>query len=518
MQAYMKNSTRGGTRLLISLGLLIGFFSFFSFPVFFALCLSFCAVLSFRRYSATPDEKRFITYVCTLAILLRVLVSLFILIYGRLTETGSDIFGDAMSYEGVGVYIKELVSGSSFKGALWGDNLAAVKWLRQAWKGIDASLGNIYTIPSISYWYAFLHMLWGESFLAPKILNGLLWVMGSFWLYLFFRERFTPQGARLGLCIMLFLPSSVVFSSSGLKDSMFFFLIIAVIFASHKLGSLKYGLPIVFSIFFIPLAINLIAPFNINKISFIIFCLFFLSIAMLSLGRSNVLSLGLSICCGSLFLSTLREYIHLFILLFGLVIACIDRINLKKTIPLIVASVLILIIPNRIKIYERLNSEIKKRFSESVLQNYNTAIGNTAYYVYPEKFYSNTKNSENITIPEFLFSYLNGIRYVILEPAPWTFRGFFTSAIFPETLLMYFLLPFIILGAVVAARINPRAAFITFSFLGIITSLLAFGQGNMGTLVRIRYMVTSWYFMIGAIGLGACLPRIFKNKYRRGIH
>jgi hypothetical protein len=561
----MQNLFKSKTPLLIFFGTLIGIFTIFSLPTVIVLGLSVYVIYTCRKHAITPEEKKFITYACSLAIALRIALSFFNLGYGLFSGMGSDIFGDAMSYEGVGAYIKELVTGIPLRGGIWGDNLACVLWLRKIWQVVNSDLGGGYTIPGVAYWYGYFNILWGLSFLAPKILNGLMWVIGSFWIYLFFRERFTPHpechgyeavdewhsggipprgqktenkgatGARLAdaaakrvnpwgstmawtkfaLLPALFLPSSLIFSSSGLKDSLVFLFISAIIFSSHTLERSNHRGYAAFTLLITPLLDKLLTYFGTAASSFFLISVFVISIIIVTWNNRCWLFWGFLIITGGLLLPTLRPYVHFFVLSFGLSIL-VRKVNFKKifigVFLISVFSSIILGVGIWDNLLTRFKTELRNRISESVLQSYNTAYGNSAYHIFPEKFYVNIETRDTITYPEIFLSYLNGLRYVFLEPTPFTFKEKISVAMFPETCFMWFFTPFIILGIITILRINTQAAIMTILFLLIVTSLLALGQGNMGTLIRTRYMIMPWYFMIGILGLNAAYSWIFKSK------
>lgn len=511
----MHNLFKSKTLFLIFFGILIGIFAIFSLATLIVLGLSVYLIYACRRHAITPEEKKFITYACSLAIVLRIALSSFNLGYGIFSGMGSDIFGDAMSYEGVGAYIKELVTGIPIRSGIWGDNLACFLWLRKIWQVVNSNLGGLYTIPGVAYWYGYFNILWGLSFLAPKILNGLMWVIGSFWIYLFFRERFTKAWTKFALLPALFLPSSLIFSSSGLKDSLVFLFISAIIFSSHVLERSNHRGYAALALLITPLLNKNLTYFGTAASSFFLISVFIISIMIVTWNNRCWLFWGFLIITGGLLLPTLRPYVHFFVLLFGLSLL-VRKINFKKIfIGVFIISVFSSIVLGAgiwDNLFTRFKTELRYKISESVLQSYNTAYGNTAYHIYPEKFYVNIETRDTITYPEVFLSYLNGLRYVFLEPAPLTFKEKISVAMFPETCLMWFFSPFIILGNIVMLRINRQAAIVTILFLLIVTSLLALGQGNMGTLIRIRHMIMPWYFMIGILGLNAACSWIFKSK------
>lgn len=501
-------------------GALIGILAVFSLPTILVLTLSIYVIYKCRAHCVSLEEKKFVVCALTLALAVRIAISVFILTYGRYSGVGSDIFGDAMTYEGVGAYIKELASGVPTKASIWGDNFITVNWLRKFGDIINnSSISGIYSVPIVSHWYGYLNTLWGLSFLAPKILNGLLWIIGAFWLYVFFQERFTIKGDKLGLIITLFLPSSLIFSSSGLKDSLLFFLIVAIIFSSHKLerlGRRRYG---IFTLLITALLDRFSSYISISRVSFFLISIFIISFMMVIYNNRHWLSWATLIISSGILLPAIRPYVHSFVLMFAFFIL-LSKVNLKKIVFFIILAAILgsLVFKGGglLELHSRLNAQIRDKISESVLQSYNTAYGNTAYHIYPEKYYANIKARDKITFSEVAIAYLNGLRYVFLEPTILSFNSSIAMPMLQEALFMWFFTPFIILGSIIILRINTKTASFTLLFLFIIATLLVLGQGNIGTLIRTRCMIMPWYFMIGALGLNAAYSYLFKLKSKAG--
>lgn len=503
-------------KLLVFLGLLLGAFSVFLFPTFIVLCLCFLIIFMFRNNALTQKEKKFISYACILAMGIHITVSLILFVLGHYVGLGSDAIGDARTYEAVGAYIKELATGIPITGGLWDGNLVIVEWLRKTWRGIDALLGGLYTIPFISYWYAYCYTLLGLDYLAFKILNGLLWIISAFWLYLFFRERFTERGIKFGLIAILFLPSGLIFSSSGLKDSFLFFLMMTIIYSVHTLERNKHNRYAMFILLVTPILYKLFNFLGIPAISFYLISLFIISFIIAILYRNLWISWGLLIIIGYSLLDPLRNYASLLTLIFGFSILLSSKINFKKIISLLpvvaIFALAIFALGFQHRIYSRIKIETRKIIAMTVLQSYNTSYAKTPFHIFPEKYYADINSRYSITFPEVLVSYLNGLRYVFLEPTPWAFKHLPTLAMFPETLFMWFLIPFMILGCIIIFRINTRMAIATSLYLFTTTLILALGQGNMGTLARTRWMIMPFYFMLGGIGLSAAYSYFLSQR------
>ncbi len=506
------------TAAFICIGALAGVFTIFSFPALIAVGLSICVVQNCRKYAQDDSEKKFITYVCIAAIGIRIFISACILAYGKYSGAGSDVFGDALSYEGVGAYIMELIRGVPIEKGIWGDNLLAVIWLRKIWDVFSSNAAGTYTIPYVSYWYGYLDSLWGLSYLAPKILNGLFWIMGLFWLYIFFRERFINANLKWGLMIGLFLPSLLIFSSSGLKDSLLFFLVVSIIFSSHKLEHSNHRRYAFFALSAAPVIGKLISHIGMLQTSFLLISIFIISVIMVVYNNAFWPFWGTLIISSGLLLPSFRAYISYFVFLYALSLLirkfpiakiCIGILTLTLIASFVLKTNFLANVSGRLKV------QVQRRISESVLQSFNTAYGNTAYHIYPEKYYANIETRETITFLQVIVSYLNGLRYVFLEPTIFSFKSPLAVLMLPEVLFMWIFMPFIILGSIVILRINTHTALFTILFLLAITSLLALGQGNMGTLIRTRCMIMPWYFMIGVLGVNSAFVYFLKQKTNR---
>lgn len=494
--------------LFVFFGIAAGIFSIFSLPTLFVLLLSGCLLSVFRKRCDTPEEKRFITYACGLAIAARIVISLIILGFGKSKGLITDSIGDAGTYEAVGMYIKELLLRVPVKDDLGGVNTQIIiAWLRKTWQGNDMRLLGQYTVPGISYWYAYFYTFLGPSFLATKVLNGILWTVGSFLLYLFFRQRFTRAGIKLGLLMVLFFPSYLIFSSSGLKDSLLFFLVMATVFSVHRLESTNHRW-YAFCILLGALVLDKdISHIDVSTVSFFLILVLIISACILAWKGNAWVFYGGVIFSSILLLPMMRSYVHYFVLFFAFCMLFVERVTVRKIIIgsfLVITTASFLVIFRSalvVAFFNRLHAALVSLVSFSALQSYNSAFGNTAYLVYPPDFYANVKALDSVSLVSLFFSFLNGLRYVFFEPTPWTFKSSSAALLFPEALTMFFLSPFIVVGAIFLIRKNLRMALITMIFLFSVTMLLALGQANMGTLVRIRAMVFPWYFMLGAVGL-----------------
>ena len=88
-----------------------------------------------------------------------------------------------------------------------------------------------------------------------------------------------------------------------------------------------------------------------------------------------------------------------------------------------------------------------------------------------------------------------------LSPFPWQIGSMSQIIAIPEMLLYYSLLPVIFLGAGFIMRYKIREGGIIIVYIFIMMLVLAFIEGNIGTLFRHRAMVLLFMFVLAGIGL-----------------
>ena len=86
------------------------------------------------------------------------------------------------------------------------------------------TMAEPYTRTRFTTWMAWTQIAFGPSPYAIRLLNGVLFVAAGALLYRVVRRGFGQLAALVGLTVLLFLPSSLFWSVSLLKESVFFLL------------------------------------------------------------------------------------------------------------------------------------------------------------------------------------------------------------------------------------------------------------------------------------------------------
>jgi hypothetical protein len=146
-------------------------------------------------------------------------------------------------------------------------------------------------------------------------------------------------------------------------------------------------------------------------------------------------------------------------------------------------------------------------------------------YTYPPVFYRHIMPPEELlgtpqaTVGDFsrhkiywgsfFLSYVLGMGYVIFSPFPWAVNTALQLQAYPQTIFMYLLLPFIVMGIFLSVKYKSRDMFPILTFYFIVLSLLALTEGSIGGLFRHRDWVMPITLMFGALGI----LRLFRPHY-----
>ena len=133
----------------------------------------------------------------------------------------------------------------------------------------------------------------------------------------------------------------------------------------------------------------------------------------------------------------------------------------------------------------------------------------TVYRYLPEPFYNRAfleewKRSGHLDLP-LVGGLGRSIFHYLTEPIPGRVNSLWLTLTYPQVVFWYFLLPFAFLGMGVSFRWNfQRSLFLLFilsawTFLGALTS------GNIGTVFRMRDMVTPYFLLFICVGIWVSL-------------
>ena len=157
------------------------------------------------------------------------------------------------------------------------------------------------------------------------------------------------------------------------------------------------------------------------------------------------------------------------------------------------------------------------RISELHLQGVYRHLGYTQgsgmiYHYLPGKFYLLNEFSadqipwKELSMPRFLIYLPRALFHYLFEPLPWRMSDLLSVAVMPQMIVWYLLVPFMAAGVVLSLRgkCTGKAWFPLTTISGWVL-MGAISMGNVGTLFRIRDMVTPFLLLYASAGLWAFL-------------
>lgn len=293
-------------------------------------------------------------------------------------------------------------------------------------------------LSSYDFWNAIVYFVTGKSPLSVIFINCLAYSLTIFLIFYITKQISSRKPAMVAAFLTAFWPSTFVWSIQNLKEPLSIFLLAVLIWAILQL-KIKFRLHLVFLI--------ILSSIALKELRFAFFFMFYAVIFPLSL---------------TLFLW--KKSRILFILLMAIIGLAIAIIIKHYNFPLIEYIV--------------------------TTRNYR-AYGSTAFL-----------SDLDITDPsKFMFFVPVTILFAWLAPFPWQTGSISQITAIPEMLLYYLLLPAMFLGWGFIMRHKTTEGGIIIVYIFIMMLVLAFVEGNIGTLFRHRAMVLPFMFVLIGIGL-----------------
>ena len=139
-----------------------------------------------------------------------------------------------------------------------------------------------------------------------------------------------------------------------------------------------------------------------------------------------------------------------------------------------------------------------------------------AYKTLDEKFYAKVETpstSKLALTPAEAARYVvrSGVSFVTV-PFPWQVATRSELAFLPEQLVWYLIVVMVCVGLRPAWRRDPLLAALLIGYVLPLAAALALINGNVGTLVRLRGLVTPFLIWIGALGCAVALERLVAGR------
>lgn len=305
-----------------------------------------------------------------------------------------------------------------------------------------------------------LQLVFGPTPFSIRLLNAVLFTTGAVVLFRSARQAFGPLPAITGLVVMLFLPSLVWSSISVLKESAYFLCAAALLWCAVTLpsaGPRRAGALIATSAVLLWLLDDL---------------------------RRGALALAAA----------------------GLALGVIVRFAAATRLRLAGAAVVVVAVTaiawSQPPIQHRVIDAI-----ESAARVHGGHVFTTghAYKLLDEGFYKNPAAPaswplELTAVQAARFVVRAAIAFVTI-PWPWQMRSLGEFAYLPDQLIWYLMLIGLPAGVVAGWRRDPWTVALLVGFAVPIAAAVALTNGNVGTLLRLRGLVTPYLIWLGVLGL-----------------
>ena len=303
---------------------------------------------------------------------------------------------------------------------------------------------------SYDFWNAIVYYFTGKNPLSLIFINCLASSLTVIFIYHITKQLYNEKAAKISAILTAFWPSLFTWSIQNLKEPLSIFLITALIWAILWL-KIKFRFYLLFVI--------ILASITLKELRLISFFMFYAVILPLSL---------------ILFLWKKNKVLFIFLILLagiGLTMAMSNYLKHRSLLEYI-------------------------DYMRTV-----RAYGNTAFL-----------SNMDITNPTKLMFFAPVALLVSwLAPFPWQIGSMSQITAIPEMLLYYTLLPAMFLGWGFIMKHKIREGGIIVLYIFIMMLVLAFIEGNIGTLFRHRAMVLPFMFILIGIGIDDAK----NNKYEK---
>ncbi len=416
-----------------------------------------CFLVMYQK-SASLEDGKVVFKIITAACVVR---SIMILLYGSICQLKKvpDMIGDASAFTYCGLYMTEVLTRT---------RMYFSTILDLMWNGYAGLIPQIDQMGGLTYLQTILYSAFGYSVFTIKLLNSLVSILSGFVMYHFLRKRLGSYVSILTMIVILFWPTMLIWSVTGLKEPFIIFISLIILIIFTKLLS---------------------EEFRLKKFIFS----------------------AISIIALIIFADTLRHRIgYIYWETFGLSLCAIWLIKAgrkarNRAILGIVFAVYLL--SQTATFRTGVDLQLRRMVAYQVAQASEHA--KTYYKIYPDRIYSvdplalaATMRSEPLSLTEWSFAALKGMAYFGFSPFFYDIKVS-KSLIFayPQALAILALFPFMISGAVKMLREQPNSFVPLFTFMILYWVTAAMISGNIGSALRHRDIMMPAYLLFSVIGV-----------------
>ena len=306
-----------------------------------------------------------------------------------------------------------------------------------------------------------MQLAFGPAPYGLRLFNALLFTTGAAVLFRIVRPAFGATAAFMGLVGVLFLPSVFYSSISLLKESLYFLATSVLLAAAVRLlrGRGMAGTLVAIA----AVAASLWVLDDLRRGAIVL--------ATAGIGTAIVMRLA--------FVSR-------------------QRAAWALAAAVVVASVAVTQPPLSDRVLEGVTQAGRQHSGHVFTVGHAYKLLDTGFYMNPT---TPASSSITLTPPQAARFVMRALVSFVLTPLPWQAASRGELAFLPEHLLWYLLLATVPFGLVAGWRRDPLVTAVLIGFVLPTALVLALTNGNVGTLLRLRGLVTPYLMWIGVLGM-----------------
>jgi len=441
----MKNLSKAGLYIvIIALGAALYLSIKLSALYFFVFLVGLVIFFIARSKKESPGNKRFLITLIILIFVSRFFLSLFVF-----SSRGANLSQDE------GLYSKKsLIKSCQMKGM---ENIELQSFKEYF---LDHDMRQlVYGNNGYTYILSRFYFLFGYQIQAARLINVFFNIIAFLFIFYLSRELFNSNVAKISSCIFAFFPSIGLWSVMIGVDMFVLLGIVACMFSLVKVikkVELKWLLVMIFAL---------------------------------------------------LIVASVRKHI-MYVLLIIISLAAFSgifiRLTRKGRLAFLLMGLLVPVMLLRSPVMPFLEKKWEENTKLFLVAQYSFAASDdSGYHIYPLHCYKDGKCS----VKDVAKAYTKGMYYVLLSPFPWRIDSKLQLMAYPQTVLWYFMIPFVLYGFYVGFRTKSAATALIFLYSFFVFSLFALVEGNIGALFRHKDMVMPFLIIYFAAGVNKLIGK-----------
>jgi len=408
-----------------------------------SLILIFCAGLAagvFVFLFQSDEDRHFLLILFLGAFLLRIFLS--VLLYNLVfLRNGAGLFGDGLSYSENGYSILQI-----WVGGVHDVNLISAQMVTKTLSGV---------VGKYDFWNAMVYFFSGKSPLAVIFINCLAGSLTAIFVFQIAKSLYDVKSAKIAAILTAFWPSLLLWSMQNLKEPISTLLLVVLMW-SLLLSGRQFRIHLL--LFFI---LASIALREFRNVYFYAFYMMVLPVALVLYGVKKAKAITIITVFAMIILVCL-----FYDAAWSKIAGLIPRLPREGNVSAI----------------EWIHT----------MRTYRTWSAKSAFLA-----------NFDITQPGKLFIFAPAALFIaLLAPFPWQVGSMLQLMALPEMLIYYSLIPAFIAGIkYIMSRAGDNRGAIVIGYILVMIAILAFLEGNVGTLFRHRAAVLPFMFILIGIGL-----------------